>query len=128
VFFVSNPSTNRTHSIPAPDDGEISIKLWDKDKVGSDFLGEVNIKLDEIRLKPDHWIKLWFDVENEPKKSKKPRTEGGSIQVALYLNGELEASYAAERKFDDFYALRECVGRYTCTAYTRTHVHTHVRV
>jgi len=69
-FYTSKPT------------GHIMIKIWDKDRLSDDFLGEVAIPVKKAET--GEVVDEWYRLENEPKKKKDKNQPGAEIRVKLH--------------------------------------------
>jgi len=116
IYKTLSPTWNETFEFLKPDaNGAVSLKLWDKDKIGSDdFLGEVTLKLSEFPAgDTDRWLKL----DNEPK-VKKVGNKPGEIHIVVHVDGKAPvkaggapAKDKPKKKIEDSYVIGKELGR-----------------
>eukprot|EP01120_Amphizonella_sp_Union-15-10_P010188 TRINITY_DN4049_c0_g1_i1.p1 TRINITY_DN4049_c0_g1~~TRINITY_DN4049_c0_g1_i1.p1 ORF type:complete len:492 (-),score=99.60 TRINITY_DN4049_c0_g1_i1:94-1569(-) len=84
-----SPSWNETFKFyTKTPEGQISIKIWDKDRwTSDDFLGEATVSLDNLSL--ENPVEEWYQLKNEPKKhrNKEKSTLPGEVKLRLHYPG-----------------------------------------
>jgi len=64
---------------------EITLRLFDRDLIGEDFLGEVTIPVKDLLDSSEDSIEKWIVLENEPSKTyNKGEKRPGQISIKLH--------------------------------------------